>query len=70
MVYRMIQTQIVSANRSCQSFWKMQRSAAWGIDPNQKPAFAFQDARLFLQKAIANEQVAVGSSSSWKRSVW
>lgn len=30
--------------------------AADGINSNQKPAFAFQDGRLFLQKALANEQ--------------
>eukprot|EP00435_Cladocopium_sp_Y103_P017711 s1429_g4.t1 len=37
--------------------------AADGINPNSKPAFAFQDGRLFLQKAIANEQ-SVGPSAA------
>ena len=29
-----------------------------GIHPNQKPGFAFQDARMFLQQAIQNSEVA------------
>lgn len=37
-------------------WWVAPAAPARGINPSQKPAFAFQDARLFLQKALDNEQ--------------